>query len=154
MQIIIDIPKEFERDFTKDKFKDFFERAIADLDNNSILCGRYEKETLKMLENAFINSKELEKQEKSSISQETVLNIRLDERNKIISQLKNLVDLVPVNRVLDDIINNKPKELGQLMAYNKAIDTIEKGSKELQNNKSLFAPEYCNHYINEEIIFK
>lgn len=151
MQIIIDIPKEFERDFTKDKFKDFFERVIADLNHGSILCGRYEKETLEMLEKAFINGKELEN---SSISQETALNIRLDERSKIISQLKNLADLVPVNRVLDDIVNDYPKELGQLIAYNKAIDAIEEDSRELQNNKSLFAPENCNHYINEEIPFE
>ena len=36
MKIEIDIPKEFEKDFNEDKFKDFFKRAITDLDNNSI----------------------------------------------------------------------------------------------------------------------
>lgn len=151
MKIEIDIPKEFEKDFNEDKFKDFFKRAIADLDNNSVLCGRYEKETLEMLKKAFTNSKKIEKQD-NHISKETELDIRLDERNRIINQINHLLDLVPVNRTLDDIINNKPKELGQLMAYNKAIDVIEEGSKELKNNKSLFNPENCNNYINEEIV--
>ena len=151
MKIEIDIPKEFEKDFNEDKFKDFFKRAIADLDNNSVLCGRYEKETLEMLKKAFTNSKKIEKQD-NHISKETELDIRLDERNRIINQINHLLDLVPVNRTLDDIINNKPKELGQLMAYNKSIDVIEEGSRELKNNKSLFNPENCNNYINEEIV--
>lgn len=55
--------------------------------------------------------------------------IRADEREKIIEIVKNLKDSVPVNRVLDDIINDKPKELGMLIAY----DNILKELKE-QNN--------------------
>lgn len=34
---------------------------------------------------------------------------------------------VPVNRVLDDIINEKPKELGMLIAYRKAIEIVKGG---------------------------
>ena len=40
---------------------------------------------------------------------------------KLIERLEEEKSNVPVNRILDDIINDKPKELGQLMAYSKAI---------------------------------
>ena len=89
-----------------------------------------------------MKSKDIEKQktlDNTSISQEIALNIRLDERNKIITQIKDLLNLLSVNN---------PKELGQLIAYNKAINVIEEGSKELQNSKSLFSPENCSHYID------
>lgn len=51
--------------------------------------------------------------------------IRADERKKIIEQLEELKSLVPVNRLLDDIIKDKPKELGQIIAYDKAIKIIK-----------------------------
>ena len=62
MRIEIEIPKEFEKHFNDDKFKDSFERIMADikhsLQNGDCLCaGRYEHETMEMLENAFENSK-------------------------------------------------------------------------------------------------
>ena len=62
MRIEIEIPKEFEKHFNEDKFKDSFERIMADikhsLQNGDCLCaGRYEHETMEMLENAFENSK-------------------------------------------------------------------------------------------------
>lgn len=62
MRIEIDIPKEFEEHFKQDKFKDSFERIMADikhsLENGDCLCaGRYEYETIKMLEEALENSK-------------------------------------------------------------------------------------------------
>ena len=38
-----------------------------------------------------------------------------------------LKSLVPVNRVLDDIVNDKPKELGMLIAYEKAIEIVKGG---------------------------
>lgn len=62
MKILIEIPKEFERDFNEDKFKDFFERVRVDLDNNTgvNLCGNYEREIVDMLENTFQNARELE----------------------------------------------------------------------------------------------
>lgn len=49
---------------------------------------------------------------------------------KLVKRLESEKDLVPVNRVIDDIINDKPKELGQLMAYNKALKIIEELSCE------------------------
>ena len=58
MKLIIEIPKEFETDFNKDKFKDCFGRVQVDLKNfrEETLCGKYERETIKMFENAFQNA--------------------------------------------------------------------------------------------------
>lgn len=47
--------------------------------------------------------------------------------DKVVQQLEKLKSLVPVNRVLDDIVNEKPKELGMLMAYRKAIEIVKGG---------------------------
>lgn len=49
------------------------------------------------------------------------------DQNKVVEQLENLKNQVPVNRILDDIINDKPKELGQLIAYDKAIAIVKGG---------------------------
>ena len=62
MRIEIDIPKEFEEHFKQNKFKDSLERIMADikysLENGDCLCaGRYEYETIEMLEKALENSK-------------------------------------------------------------------------------------------------
>lgn len=47
--------------------------------------------------------------------------------DKVVEQLEKLKRLVPVNRVLDDIVNDKPKELGMLIAYEKAIKIVKGG---------------------------
>ena len=47
--------------------------------------------------------------------------------DKVVEQLEKLKSLVPVNRVLDDIVNEKPKELGMLIAYRKAIEIVKGG---------------------------
>lgn len=52
MKLTIDIPREYERDFSVDKFKDFFSRVIADI-NCDGLCGFYEKEIAEMFLEAF-----------------------------------------------------------------------------------------------------
>lgn len=52
MKLTIDIPREYERDFIVDKFKDFFSRVIADMDYSG-LCGNYEKEIAEMFLEAF-----------------------------------------------------------------------------------------------------
>lgn len=50
--------------------------------------------------------------------------------DKVVKQLEKLKSLVPVNRVLDDIVNDKPKELGMLIAYEKAIEIVKGGGVE------------------------
>lgn len=52
MKLTIDIPREYERDFIADKFKNFFSRVIADIDCDG-LCGNYEKEIAEMFLEAF-----------------------------------------------------------------------------------------------------
>lgn len=58
MQITINIPKEFQNDFTTDRFNDFFGRILADM---HCICGNYEKETADMLKEAFRNAEIAEK---------------------------------------------------------------------------------------------
>ena len=52
---------------------------------------------------------------------------------KIIEKLKDAKSNVPVNRLLDDIIKDKPKELGQLIAYNKAIEIVKNEAEQYNN---------------------
>ena len=47
--------------------------------------------------------------------------------DKVVEQLEELKSLVPVNRLLDDIVNEKQKELGMLIAYSKAIEIVKGG---------------------------
>ena len=54
MRVLIDIPAEFELDYRTDRFRDFFERAVADMD---VMCGKYERETAEMLSKAFEGSR-------------------------------------------------------------------------------------------------
>ena len=51
------------------------------------------------------------------------------DKNKVAEQLEELRSLVPINRILDDIVNEKPKELGMLIAYIKAIEIVKGGGK-------------------------
>ena len=57
MKIEIEIPKEFECDFNKDRFNETFCRLSVDI---HLMAGNYEKETLGMLSKAFENAKVLE----------------------------------------------------------------------------------------------
>ena len=105
MKILIDIPKEFEVDYNTDRFAEFFHRCFADM---GTCCGNFEFETAVMMEKAFAES-------------------RLYDPDKVVEQLEELKSLVPVNRILDDIVNEKPKELGMLIAYSKAIEIVKGG---------------------------
>ena len=60
---------------------------------------------------------------------------------KIIENLEEAKSNVPVNRLLDDIIKDKPKELGQLMAYNKAIEIVKQEAE--QYNNAIIDGKYC-----------
>ena len=53
--------------------------------------------------------------------------------DKVVEQLEELKSLVQVNRILDDIVNEKPKELGMLIAYRKAIEIVKEGGKDAEN---------------------
>ena len=63
------------------------------------------------------------------------------EFEKIIEKLEEAKSNVPVNRLLDDIIKDKPKELGQLMAYNKAIEIVKQEAEKYNN--AIIDGKYC-----------
>ena len=50
--------------------------------------------------------------------------------DQLVEQLEELKSRVPVNRVLDNITRDCPKELGQIIAYNRAIKIVKRGEKE------------------------
>lgn len=56
MKIEIEIPEEFEKDYTADKFADFLGRVRVDIDYNG-MCGNYERETADVLAEALKNSR-------------------------------------------------------------------------------------------------
>lgn len=70
MQLLIELPKEFEEHFDFDKFKNSFMRICGDI--NEIrkshskegpslgLSGKYEKELVDVLKTAFLNAKKVE----------------------------------------------------------------------------------------------
>lgn len=55
MKIVIEIPKEFEKEYLFDKFKNSLERIQYDIEKG-VLCGRYEKEVVEMLIKSFNKS--------------------------------------------------------------------------------------------------
>lgn len=61
MKIVLDIPKEFEDDYREDRFKDCFDRFIADI-HYGMVCGNYERETAEMFIKVFSESLELQSQ--------------------------------------------------------------------------------------------
>lgn len=91
MRIEIDIPKEFEEHFKQDKFKDSFERIMADikqsLENGDCLCaGRYEYETIEMLQKAFENSRK-------AYSVDKVVEKLVTKENEVILKAPNTSNL-------------------------------------------------------------
>ena len=53
--IVIDLPKEFEGEYKKDCFEEFFERVMVAM-SECVICGNYEMETARMLKEEFYNS--------------------------------------------------------------------------------------------------
>ena len=56
---------------------------------------------------------------------------------KILERLEENKSIIPVNRVLDDIIKDKPKELGQLMAYNNSIKIVQEVAEEYKDKPNI-----------------
>ena len=52
------------------------------------------------------------------------------EFEKILERLEENKSIIPVNRLLDDIIKDKPKELGQLIAYDNSIKIVQEVAEE------------------------
>ncbi|MGN8818567.1 hypothetical protein ACTNEN_09635 [Oribacterium sp. HCP28S3_H8] len=56
MIIQLEIPSEFESDYKRDRFDEFFQRVLADIDYTGA-CGNYESETAQMMDDAFKESR-------------------------------------------------------------------------------------------------
>lgn len=52
MKIVMDIPESIAADFTRDRFEDFFQRVLADM-NQGCVCGNYEREIAEALTSSF-----------------------------------------------------------------------------------------------------
>jgi hypothetical protein len=78
--------------------------------------------------------------------------------DKVVKQLEKLKSLVPVNRVLDDIVNDKPKELGMLIAYKKAIEIVKGECATEQSCEWKIEDSESNLYVteceNRQLIFE
>lgn len=75
MKIIIDIPKEFEEEFNRDKFEDSLSRVASDIESFGFqLAGRYEQETIKMLREAVKNGKPLPKHHGRLIDEQQIID--------------------------------------------------------------------------------
>lgn len=68
----------------------------------------------------------------------------IDEK-KLIERLEEEKSSVPVNRMLDDIINDKPKELGQLMAYSKTIKIVNQLAEEYKHCNLCYLGSPCEY---------
>ena len=54
MKLIIEIPKEFEEQFSNDRFKDSLERILVEIvSSDNTVAGLYELELIQMLRNAM-----------------------------------------------------------------------------------------------------
>ena len=122
MRIEIDIPKEFEEHFNQDKFKDSFERIMADL-KNCLCAGNYEYETIKMLEKAFEDSKsayDIDKvvEELKIIKEDALAEYNMGEYN---------LD----NNIGNSIAENYRKDMneGKCFAYDEAIEIVKAGGE-------------------------
>lgn len=56
MKIEIELSDVFAKEYKKDKFKETFERVLADIKDGTV-CGNYERETVEGLLDAFSNSR-------------------------------------------------------------------------------------------------
>ena len=126
MRIEIDIPKEFEEHFKQDKFKDSLERIMADiwhsLEIGNCLCaGRYEYETIEMLEKALENSRQAYSVDKVVEEIKTLKEEALGEYNMGEYNLDNNIG--------NSIAENYRKDMneGKCFAYDEAIEIVKAG---------------------------
>ena len=126
MRIEIDIPKEFEEHFKQDKFKDSLERIMADIFHsleigNCLCAGRYEYETIEMLEKALENSRQAYSvnkvvEEIKTLKEEALAEYNIGEYN---------LD----NNIGNSIAENYRKDMneGKCFAYDEAIEIVKQG---------------------------
>ena len=71
---------------------------------------------------------------------------------EVFEKLEDAKSNVPVNRLLDDIIKDKPKELGQLMAYNKSIEIVKQEAEQFGTDTNVGRNGWipCSERLPEE----
>ena len=116
MKITIDIPKEYEGDFTSDKFEDFFERAIGDM-NGDGMGGKYEQETAKMLLKAFQNAKVMEENVLDNLAINKFLNQCAVLRVNTQKELNQLCDYIESRTDNQIIVSNTDKMYDSYFPY-------------------------------------
>ena len=126
MKIEIEIPKEFEEHFKQDKFKDSLERIMADIFHsleigNCLCAGRYEYETIEMLEKALENSRQAYSVDKVVEEIKTLKEEALGEYNMGEYNLDNNIG--------NSIAENYRKDMneGKCFAYDEAIEIVKAG---------------------------
>lgn len=139
MRIEIEIPKEFEKHFNDDKFKDSFERIMADikhsLQNGDCLCaGRYEHETMEMLENAFENSKPAYSIDKVVEELEKELNLADKEKERCTGE----------NHLQFDSVK------GYASGISSAIEIVKQGGVDVANDATTKNDDVCEWRIKDD----
>ena len=126
MRIEIEIPKEFEEHFKQDKFKDSLERIMADIFHsleigNCLCAGRYEYETIEMLEKTLENSRQAYSVDKVVEEIKTLKEEALAEYNMGEYNLDNNIG--------NSIAENYKKDMneGKCFAYDEAIEIVKQG---------------------------
>lgn len=95
MEIVIKIPKEFEEHFKSDRFEDSLARVASDIESFGFqLAGRYEKETITMLREAFKNGTPLPKGHGDLVDRDRVIDLLNEQEYNYYTQLDKVCDTV------------------------------------------------------------
>ena len=73
--------------------------------------------------------------------------------DKVVGKLEEAKDNVPVNRLLDDIIKEKPKELGQLIAYDKAIEIVKREAEKCNGGWILCSERFPDECVPVNVTY-
>ena len=147
MRIEIEIPEEFEVDYSTDKFAEFLGRVKADIDYNG-MCGNYERETADVLAEAFKNSRVVHPVAHDGgrlIDAEKLIDFIKDDDCPCMLQtaLLNIIKAQPIAYDVDKVVEqlesesarwqdsgdayNDEKEKGVAIGFRKAIEIVKGG---------------------------
>lgn len=139
MRIEIEIPEEFEKDYTADKFADFLARVKADIDYNG-MCGNYERETADVLAKAFKNSRVVQPVAHEGRRLIDADAYRDDFMQDVYEVLSNESDNIKANLIID--------------AFDRIPTTydVDKVVEQLEKEIEWYETHGCNNDLNRGII--
>lgn len=139
MKLIIEIPKEFEEHFRRDKFEDSLHRLSADV---HLIAGNYEQETAIMLINAFKDAIDVTNNS-SHVANFFGMTVEAERR-----VMKNTVRLI--REVVDDYVFGCDSGNEDWKDYYKGI------SDELDEivEKADYPSDFCYRLPSDEWLFK